>query len=211
LIILGFGDSLGDFRFDKLRAAQALMSRYTSLLSATVFLILAIACKLKMIPMETNFALFGALSIFCGAYLRGFSAWLIPLFGIALSDLLGEWLQVSGVYRYDVRSMLFNYAGFAAMVGIGHALRRKDTADWVLGSALAGSVAFFLISNFGAWIDPLLKYELSWTGLLNCYAMAIPFFRYTLASDVLFTILFVGAYRGMLAYYGVTARVSSES
>ncbi len=187
------------------------MSKYSSHLSALVFLALAVACKLKMLPMETNFALFGALSIFCGAYLRGFTAWLIPIFGIAVSDLLGEWLQIPGVYRYDVRSMFFNYAGFAAMVGIGHVLRRKDTADWVLGSALAGSLAFFLLSNFGCWLDPLLQYDRSLNGLLNCYGMAIYFFRYTLASDVLFTLLFVGAYRVVLAQIGETARTSSES
>jgi len=187
------------------------MSKYSSLLSASVFLALAVACKLKLVPMETNFALFGGLSIFCGAYLRGFTAWLIPLFGIAFSDLLGEWLQIPGVHRYDIRSMLFNYAGFAAMVGVGHALRRKDTADWVFGSALAGSIVFFLVSNFGCWLDPIMKYHQSLSGLVNCYAMALYFFRYTLASDVLFTLLFVGAYRGMLAYYGETSRASSES
>jgi hypothetical protein len=60
-------------------------------------------------------------------------------------------------------------------------------------------------------MDPLMKYDQSWNGLVNCYLMAIPFFRYTLASDVLFTLLFVGAYRCMFAYYGETVRVSSES
>lgn len=187
------------------------MSKYSSILTATVFLTLAVACKLKLIPMETNFALFGALSIFCGAYLRGFAAWMVPLFGIAISDLLGEWLQIPGVHRYDVRSMFFNYAGFVAMIGIGHALRHKDTVDWVLGSALAGSLGFFLLSNFGCWLDPIMKYEQSFNGLVQCYAMAIYFFRYTLASDVLFTLLFVGAYRVVLAHYGETARASSES
>ncbi len=182
------------------------MSKYSSLLAGLFFLTLAICCKLKLVPMEANFALFGALSIFCGAYLRGFAAWLLPLIGIVLSDFIGQWLQVPGVYCYDARSMLFNYTGFAAMVGIGHLLRKRDSAEIVLGTALIGSMAFFLLSNFGCWLDPMLKYDRSLSGLVACYWMAIPFFKFTLLSDVIFTLLFVGAHRMALSYSTASAK-----
>jgi hypothetical protein len=107
--------------------------------------------------------------------------------------------------------MAFNYAGFAAMVGVGHLLRRKDSAEWVVGSAMVGSLLFFLLSNFGCWLDPLLKYDRSFSGLLNCYGMAFYFFRYTLASDILFTLLFVGIHRVAVAYSAESARASSET
>ncbi len=109
------------------------------------------------------------------------------------SDLLGEWLNVSGVYRYDLRAMLFSYAGLAAMIGIGLFLRHRQSISAVIGISALGSVAFFLLSNFGSWLDPLMKYDRSLAGLVECYAMALPFFRHTFASDILFAVVFVMA------------------
>ena len=41
-------------------------------------------------------------------------------------------------------------------------------------SILGGSLLFFLLSNFGVWF--IGGYEKSFTGLITCYTMAIPFF-----------------------------------
>ena len=60
-----------------------------------------------------------------------------------------------------------------------------------IGGALGASVLFFIISNFAVWLsDP--DYPLTWGGLLLCYEMAIPFFRGTLASDLLYSAAFFG-------------------
>lgn len=186
------------------------MSKYSPLAAAFVFLGLALICKFKFVELGTNFALFGALSIFCGAYLRGISAWLIPVLGIVLSDFLGEWLQISGVHRYDFQSMMFNYLGIASMVGAGHLLRLRDSAEVVVGSVLFGSLLFFMFSNFGSWLNPLMNYDRSLSGLLNCYWMGIPFFKYTFLSDLIFTVLFVGAHRLAMSYANATERVTSS-
>ncbi len=137
------------------------MAKHLPLVAASIFTLLAIVAKLKFIPLEANFAMFGALSLFCGAYLRGWAAWVLPIAGMAVSDILGQWLRISGVHLYDFRSMLFNYAGFAAMIGIGHFMRRRDSIDVAVPTVLAGSLAFFLISNFGSWLDPQIKCEQS--------------------------------------------------
>ena len=52
---------------------------------------------------------------------------------------------------------------------------------------------FFLISNFGVWISGNL-YPLTFEGLISCYAAAIPFFRSTLASNLLFSYILFGGY-----------------
>ena len=186
------------------------MSKYSSLFAAFVFLGLAMACKLKAFDLPTNFALFGALSIFCGAYLRGVAAWTIPLFGIVLSDVLGDFLKAPGVYPYNFQSMMLNYAGFAAMIGVGHLLRVRDSFECVLGSAFLGSVLFYLISNFGSWLDPIMNYDRSLNGFLNCYRMAIPFFKYTFLSDVIFTLLFVFTHRTALSFKTENSKVPTD-
>ena len=172
--------------------------RYSATVSAIILLVLA-TC-LKLFPWVPNIALFGALSIFCGAYLRGPLAWVIPIAGIISSDFLGEALGVSGVYRYTAISMILNYAGFAAMVGVGHMLRKGDNWDRVLGTSLIGSATFFLISNFGCWLDPVMKYAATLTGLFDCYLSAIPFFRNSFLSDVIGTVAIVAAHRTALNY-----------
>lgn len=56
-----------------------------------------------------------------------------------------------------------------------------------VGGALLGSFLFFIITNFGVWTSGL--YGLNFDGLTTCYAMAIPFFTYTLISTLIFSIL----------------------
>ena len=52
--------------------------------------------------------------------------------------------------------------------------------------ALSGSVWFFITTNFAVWFlwD---YYPKSIEGLLTCYTLAIPFFKNTLVSTILFT------------------------
>ena len=59
--------------------------------------------------------------------------------------------------------------------------------------SLAASTLFFLLSNFGVWLAGW--YPMTGAGLLSCYAYAIPFFGYTVAGDLLFTVLLFGSYQ----------------
>ena len=49
-----------------------------------------------------------------------------------------------------------------------------------------GSVIFFIISNFGVWIVSSM-YEKSFDGLVQCYFLAIPFFKNTFLSTLVFS------------------------
>ena len=52
--------------------------------------------------------------------------------------------------------------------------------------SLLGSFIFFIFSNFGVWYFSTI-YENNLNGLMNCYIMAIPFFKNTLISTILFS------------------------
>ncbi len=52
--------------------------------------------------------------------------------------------------------------------------------------ALGGSVWFFITTNFAVW-GVLDLYPKTIEGLLTCYTLAIPFFKNTLISTILFT------------------------
>ena len=53
------------------------------------------------------------------------------------------------------------------------------------------SVIFFIVSNFGVWI---LGYPKTWEGFIKCYTVAIPFFRNSLAGDLVYSGLMVLSY-----------------
>jgi hypothetical protein len=61
------------------------------------------------------------------------------------------------------------------------------------GAAMASSVLFFLLTNFGMWLFSGF-YPLTSAGLIACYVAAIPFFQNTLAGDLVFTGLLFGGF-----------------
>jgi hypothetical protein len=63
-------------------------------------------------------------------------------------------------------------------------------------TSIAGSILFFLVTNFGVWATSSM-YEKTFSGLMRSYQMGIPFFRNTLLGDLFYTALFFFAYRSI--------------
>lgn len=76
---------------------------------------------------------------------------------------------------------------------IGMFLRGRVKPLYVAGAALASSISFFLISNFAVWLVGNIGYPRTLSGLAACYAAAVPFFRTSVVSDLLFSAVFFGA------------------
>src|SRR5271157_1904922 len=137
----------------------------------------------RLLPHAPNFAPVGSLSLYAGGRLRGWQAYLLPLVLMGVTDPL------VGGYSFATP---FIYASFMINVWIGSRLRSTESPKWIGGAALVGSVQFFLLSNFGTWLAPGFAYSHTPAGLIACYIAAIPFFRNTLVSDLLFTAVFFG-------------------
>lgn len=83
----------------------------------------------------------------------------------------------------------------------GDASARARQSAWRFGTrtlpvaaaTLAGSVLFFIVTNFAVWAF-FPTYPKSWHGLLTCYEAAVPFFRTTLAGDVVYVVVLFGGY-----------------
>ena len=56
-----------------------------------------------------------------------------------------------------------------------------------MSGSLLGAIIFFIISNFGVWINGQYGYSIS--GVITCYYLALPFFTNTLISTVLYSLL----------------------
>ncbi|MFN8587041.1 MAG: DUF6580 family putative transport protein [Candidatus Eisenbacteria bacterium] len=148
-----------------------------------VLILLAVASRL--LPHPPNFAPVAAIGLFAGSVFSRRSGWLVPFVALLASDL------VLGFYQPV--SMLWNYAGFAACLLLGSGLiGSRRTVVRLAGATLASSVAFFALSNFGMWAGGY--YPRTLAGLAECYVAALPFFRNTLASDVLYTAALFGCW-----------------
>ena len=150
-------------------------------------LVLAIfaAAAMRLLPHPPNFSPIAAMALFSGANLpKRAIAFAAPFGALALSDAL-----LGGIYP----GMNFVYLSFGLTVLIGWAVARRKTPLTIAGAAVASSVLFFVLTNFGMWLFSGF-YPLSWQGLAACYVAAIPFFQNTLAGDLLFTALLFGGF-----------------
>jgi hypothetical protein len=150
-----------------------------------VFVLIVLAAASRLLPHPPNFAPVAALGLFAGAMLGRRAAWLVAFAALLASDL------VLGFYH--PMSMLWNYLAFGSCLLVGSGLlSRSRTWARTGGAVLASAVSFFLLSNFGMWASGY--YPRTWAGLVECYIAALPFFRNTLASDVLYSAVLFGGH-----------------
>jgi hypothetical protein len=147
---------------------------------AYLFVLFAVA--VRFMPHPLGFTPVGAALLFFGA--RGPRRWVwTPLALLAASDVL----LTTMVYRYPFSWDHFvTWAWYSGMLWLGTSLKQNAGALRMVGSALAGSVSFFLISNFAVWAAWEM-YPKTFAGLMTCYDAGLPFFRRAVVGDVLFT------------------------
>lgn len=168
--------------------------------AALALTLIVIGVILRILPHTANFAPVGAIALFAGAILSLRVALWLPLTIMVLSDLIIGLHPLVG----------FTWGAFALITLVGVAL--KDSSNWLrvpLG-ALASSLLFFVISNFGVWVEGRL-YPHTWQGLNDSFIMALPFFRATFMSDLLFSALFFGIYALFSSKLTDTSRITIRS
>ena len=62
-----------------------------------------------------------------------------------------------------------------------------NTLSFRLIGALTGALIFFVITNFGVWLNG--SYGYSFQGFLACYTLALPFFAYSIISTLIFSVI----------------------
>ncbi|HKW18533.1 MAG TPA: DUF6580 family putative transport protein [Terriglobales bacterium] len=152
---------------------------------AYLFVIIAVGFRFLIPHLHSqpwHFTPVAASLLFFGAYRSRRQLW-FPIVLFAGADVILS----KFVYHYPLSwDLPVTWAWYAAVLMLGTALAQHRKAVWIICSALASSVSFFLLSNFAVWAAYDM-YPKSLSGLIACYAAAVPFFRGTFASDLLFT------------------------
>ncbi|MGE0758360.1 MAG: DUF6580 family putative transport protein [Pirellulaceae bacterium] len=179
---------------------------FTSLLVSGVLL----RWLLRDIP---NFAPVAGIALFAGFY---FSSRLVaaslPLLIMAFSDLF------IGGYAPQMMALVYGMLAFPVLFrGWLHAVwdaprhpARKPVVTLVT-CGLVASCLHFLVTNLGSWLW-FDMYDRTWSGLVECYVAAVPFFRFTLAGDLFFSFMLFGGYTAAWAAGMVpdTQRLAAE-
>lgn len=139
----------------------------------------------RFLWIAPNFTAVGAAALFAGFMFRsrGVAAG-VPIVAMLISD------AVIGFYQWPV--MLAVYGSLAAPALFGRLLRGRAGATRVAGCSVAGSVLFFVATNFAVWACGAYGHDSA--GLAACYTAAIPFFKYTLAGDLVYAGVFFGVH-----------------
>ncbi|MGB0839193.1 MAG: DUF6580 family putative transport protein [Chitinophagales bacterium] len=161
---------------------------------------LLIAAIARLLPHPPNFTPIAAMALFGGAYFANKKmAFIIPLLCMLFSDFLlqiGFWLGFRSFPGFHT-TMIAVYVAFALVVGLGVLLMQQGNGKLKMGNlfgmTLAGSVVFFIITNFAVWIGSGY-YPQNWMGLVTCFEAAIPFFGNTLIGDLCYSVVLFGGF-----------------
>ena len=128
-----------------------------------------------------------ASALFAGMMLRRRSfALVVPLAAMLIGD------AIQGFYHWPVMAVVYAALTLPAVAGI---LGRRFRASRVVVPTVLGcSLIFFVATNFAVWAWSGL-YSADMAGLIQCYAMGLPFLKYTVAGDLFWAaVLFGGAW-----------------
>ncbi len=165
-----------------------------------ILAVIILAGASRLIKHPYNFTPIMAMAIFAGCYLRERWGVILPLAAMLISDYF------IGFYEWQV--MIMVYLSIALSFIIGRLLAKNLRWYNVIFSSLISSVIFFLITNFSVWVF-FNWYPHSWQGLVNCFVLALPFFRNSLVGDLFYTGLIFSAYN--LALVWINKMVSKKS
>jgi hypothetical protein len=113
---------------------------------------------------------------------------IVPLATMILSDLI---IGNTSIF-------MFTWSAFV-IIGLSASLLRKFNKKpaqqivYSFGFAIASSFTFFIVTNFGVWAQGW--YPATWAGLMDCFIMAIPFYRTMLIGNMILVPAAVGAWQ----------------
>jgi hypothetical protein len=139
----------------------------------------------RLIWHVPNFSPLSSVLIFASFIASNKKMATLPLLALLASDL------ILGFYKWSV--MLAVYLATALNILIGYALKKNPRSLNVISAGIFSGISFFLITNIAVWASSNW-YTRDFSGLMYCFTLAIPFFKSTLASNILYSSLLFSVY-----------------
>jgi hypothetical protein len=177
------------------------MNKKTSFI---LFLVIVLATFSRLFISIPNFTAIGSLALFCGAIFNKnkFSV-LLPFIALLVGDLL---MALTGNLIYTNYFLdgyfIYVYVAFGLTWLLGKTLLANKSMKRVIGVSLLSSFAFYLITNFGSWLQ-IDFYTKDLAGLGQAYLAGLVFYKNDILSnfflnqvvgDLAFAFAFFGMY-----------------
>ena len=169
------------------------MDRKANLFQPLALVMTALAALLRLAPHPPNFSPIGSVALFGGARLRSWQAYVVPLLALAITDPIRS--RMEGGYPAYTWGTVIIYASFLISVFLGRTFLRNTNSPLRIASVVfAGSLQFYLITNFFVWFGSHSMYPATMSGLADCYIAGLPFYGRTLLGDLFFSSVLFGVY-----------------
>ena len=158
-----------------------------------------------------NFTPLGAVALLGGAiFTRKWMAFFVPILALWLSNLFLNNLIYQASYDGFVLfgdSFLSVAVCMILIAIIGRKFVKPGSVKSLLGSAIAASLIFYLVTNFAVWMSGTM-YPTSFFGLLLSYFAGLPFLLNSILGDLFYSLVLFGA-----SYYvfGLQPSLSSSN
>lgn len=158
---------------------------------AYLLLLVAVLSRVIVLPHTEwlNFTAVTAALLYFGAR-RPWREMVTPMMVLMATDFC----LTTYAYHYPFHWQAYvpTWIWYAAGIALGQILlHAKANFARVAGASLLGPTAFFAISNYAVWVVSPNMYPHTMSGLMACYAAAIPFYRNDLVST---TVLLAAAF-----------------
>ncbi len=140
--------------------------------------LIALGVLCRVLPHPDNVTPTAALALFAGATLSPALAFTVPLIIMMASDLFIGFHPLFWLV----------WPTFALVTWIGQSVREKKGALPLLLALFGSSFLFFVVSNLGVFLFEHM-YPKTWAGFVECFTMALPFFRNSLIGDLSYTLV----------------------
>jgi hypothetical protein len=165
----------------------------------SLLLLTVIAALYRIIPNRPwGFAPQWAMALFAGAVIKDKKwAFALPVLSMFISDLLYQVLYmnhltpISGFYQ----GQWLNYILFASVVLVGFFIKKINVQNVFIASLIAPTY-FFIVSNFLTWagVGEFVEYPKTWSGLMSCYTLGLPFYKMSIIATLVFSAVLFGSY-----------------
>lgn len=142
-----------------------------------ILILSLLALAARLIWHLPNFSPLASLLLFTGYFVPK-KYWPLPFITLFISDL------VLGFYAWPV--MLSVYGALTLNLYLGKFLQKHDHLLNIISGSMLSALSFFVITNLAVWLAGSW-YSHDLAGLSLCFALAVPFFKNTLVSNLLYT------------------------
>lgn len=153
-----------------------------------ITLVALIALAARLLPHVPNFSPMAAVMLFAGVYASSKKYLILPLIALFVSDLF------LGFYKWEIMASVYGSLVVAGLLGLW--LKSHKNILNIASLSLASALIFFLVTNFAVWYFGTW-YSHNLAGLALAYSLAIPFFKSTLASNLVYSALLFGVWEYM--------------